>query len=372
MSELLAIWNQIDRLERTKLRAPGIAPWAAGLVLATLIALIAAGCAMGVQRGKDPVGPGKGDLGLYSRIVDQVHAGQPYYPAMMDELRREGGGLKPFMTVRLPTVTVLTAALPDEGARILAVRLLAVTVFVAWLARLQLWRGSPLLGGLAALIMLTGLLPAFNAQAYLLHEVWGGLLVALSLAVRRPEGWLASVAIGLAACVTRELAAPYLLVMAALALREKRWAEGAAWLGALAVFAGVLTAHALTVAAHRIPSDTSGPGWTAAGGWPFVLHAASWNALVLVRERWIIVLYPLALLGLAFWKGPLGERVALTVLGYSAALMLFGRKENFYWGLMFAPLWPLGLIMAAPTLSMLVRRLSRLAKRRAPLAGAAA
>ncbi len=372
MSEPSAIWNDLDRLERTKVKAPAMPAWAAGLVLTLLAALIAMGLALGVQRGKDPAPPGKDDLALYGRMIDHVHAGEDYYAYTMGELRRMGGAVKPFVTVRLPTETVAMAALPNEGARILSIRLLAVAVFAAWVVRLKPWRGSPLLGGLATIILSTGLLPALAPQAYLEYEVWGGLLIALSLAVRRPDAWIASVLIGLAASATRELAAPYLLAMAACALRDKRWAECAGWLGALAAFAGLMTAHALTVSAHLLPTDASSPGWGAAGGWPFVLHAASWNALALIQERWIAVLYPVALLGLVFWKGPLGERLALTILGYSAALMVFGRKENFNWGLMFAPLWPLGLIMAAPTLSMLLRRATGLAKRPTPLASAVA
>jgi hypothetical protein len=288
--------------------------------------------------------------------------------ANSDEIRRLHGAMKPFLTTRLPTLAWSMAALPDEGARIVALRLLAALTLAAWFVRLKLWLKPPVRAALALLTLTSGIAPALATQAYLMHETWAGLLIALALALYRPTRWGPSVALALLAVLVRELAAPFLLVMALFALRERRFKEGAAWLASLAVFALVLWRHALAVQAQMLPSDAASPGWLAAGGWPFVLHAASWNGFVLFDQQWIVVLFPVALLGLAAWRGGLGERIALTVFGYTVAFLLFGRRDNFYWGLIIAPLWSLGLLTAPRALSQLVKQAARLRPPR-PAAG---
>ena len=347
-------------------RAP---PWAAAAVLAGLGLLIGLGLCLGVQAGKGPAPPGQDDLAVYARVIERVQHGQSYYAVIADEIRRLHGPLKPFLTVRPPTLAWAMAALPGEGARIAAVRLLAALALAAWVARLELWREPPARATLAFLTLASGITPALAAQAYLLHETWAGLLIALALALYRPGRWRASLALALLAALERELAAPFLLVMALFALDERRLKEAAAWLGGLALFALALWRHALAVQAVLIPSDIASRGWLSIGGWPFVLHAASWNAFVLFDQRWVAVLFPLALVGLAAGRGRLGRRAALTVFGYAAVFLLFGRRENFYWGLIIAPIWPLGLLTAPRALNRLARRAARLCRRRAAAPG---
>jgi len=189
--------------------------------------------------------------------------------------------------------------------------------------------------------------------------VWAGLLIALSLALRRPDGWVLSVLIGLLAALTRDIAAAYLLVMAVMAWKDGRRREAAAWIAVLAVFAGALAAHAGAVQARLLPGDGVSPGWLAIGGWRFILQMGRWNAIVAAAPRWVAAaLMPAALLGLAMWRHPLGERLALTVLGYTVAFAIFGRATNTYWGLLIAPLWPLGLLIAPRAVVVLWRRVT--------------
>ena len=78
-----------------------------------------------------------------------------------------------------------------------------------------------------------------------------------------------------------------------------------------------------------------------------MLAAIHWNIVLIGAPLWLgAVAAPLALLGLLVWRDPLAERVALTVFGYVIAFVFVGRPENSYWGLLIAPLWPLGLLMA--------------------------
>ena len=331
-------------------------PLAALFIVLALAAAIVAGLFGPMQTGKPAPDIALSDCAFYTQVIGRLRAGEPYYAAAMDELRQRGQPVKPFVTVRPPTQAVLLAALPSEAARILCVRALAIAVLLAWMSRFFTLGMKPLHCAAALLTLTSGVAMAFAPQAYLMHETWAGLLISLSLALRSPNRWGASVLVGLAAALVRELAAPYLLVMAVLALWEGRRMEAGAWLAALAGFALALALHAHAVHALLLASDTAAPGWVTLGGWPFVLHAASWNVLALLGSpRWIAVLFPVALAGLALWPSPLGRRAALTVLGYAAALFVVGRPVNFYWGLLIAPLWPLGLAMALPAAAQLRR-----------------
>ena len=46
----------------------------------------------------------------------------------------------------------------------------------------------------------------------------------------------------------------------------------------------------------------------------------------------------------------MADRLALTVVGYGATFLVLGRPGNAYWGLMIAPLWPIGLLWTASAL----------------------
>jgi hypothetical protein len=77
------------------------------------------------------------------------------------------------------------------------------------------WPIAALAGATGAAILAQ---PAFVAW----HEVWAALLLPLSLGLRTKRHWAAAVVAGLAAALICELALPYLLAMAALALLEHR------------------------------------------------------------------------------------------------------------------------------------------------------
>jgi hypothetical protein len=316
------------------------------LILAAVL-LMALGLVGGAAPDRALQQAGPTDLGLYADAVQAARHPSTWYAAVTAEQRAQGYPLKPFVAVRPPTLAVLLAALPDVAARRIALDFVALGVLIAWAVRLK--ATLPPLGlGLAVLTLATGLMPVLAAQAYLMHETWAGLLIALSLALRRPGAFGWSLAFALAAALTRELAAPYLLVMAVMALHEGRRREALAWGLALLAFGLLLALHGWQVGLHALPGDRHSQGWLALGGWPFVLHALQWNALLAAGPAWLAaILIPLALAGAAASGGRLG----LTLLGYVLALLAFGRPENAYWGLILTPLLPLGLIRLATALA---------------------
>jgi hypothetical protein len=307
---------------------------------------------------RPPATPSPGDASLYRRVIEDVSAGTPYYRAATQEQRRGGYPLRPFVAVRPPTLAVGLAALPNEFARRAVLAALALATMAVWARRLAGIgvRGLALAGAMIALV--TGSVAAFLPMAYPFHELWAGLLIMLSIALRRPERWALAVLVGLLAALTRELAGAYLVAMAALAWKDGCRRETLAWLGALVVLAVALAGHAWAVSAQVLPGDAASQGWLKISGWRFVLLAVRWNTVLLASPLWVAALLtPPALLGLAAWRDPLGERMALTVFGYVAAFILIGRPENAYWGLLIAPLWPLGWLLAPKTLLMLLTNL---------------
>jgi hypothetical protein len=183
------------------------------------------------------------------------------------------------------------------------------------------------------------------------HESWAALLIALSLACRSSRHWAASVAFGLAAALFRELALPYLCVMALLALRDRNGAECIAWTGAILIFFAAFAAHAAALSAHLQSGDPVSPGWASAGGWAFILGLVERCTLfALLPLPVIAIAIPLALLGWAGLGNGSGDRAGLLLILYLIAFAFIGRPDNFYWGIMLAPLLPIGLAFAPAAL----------------------
>jgi len=327
-------------------------PILAALLLAVL------GLMTGAERERAAPTSGPTDLGLYAYAASAAAHPATYYARVIVEQRREGYELKPFLVVRPPALSFILAALQTDALRRLAVIALALAALAAWWWRLAREGVSPLPRAFDVIALATGALFAVAPQAPYLHEVWAGLLISLSLALRREDRFGLAVALGLAAALIRELAAPYLVVMATTALLGRHWREAAAWALALALFAAALAWHAHLVDVLVLPTDRAGAGWLKLSGWPFVLHAAQWNAVLAASPAWLAaVAVPAALAGAANWTTSLGRRLAAVLMIYVLAFTVIGRPENFYWGLMFAPLLPLGFARACRGLGVLRARL---------------
>jgi hypothetical protein len=333
-------------------------PWAARLVLLLIVALTLS-TLIGPRLAAPPpsVSAGTGahytDRELYREIVRRVEQGQDYYAAAGATARAHGYPTSPPWTFREPTLAALLALLRVDALRWALLLLLAAAGVVLMRDAADQAPGPSWRRIAVTLLFGVGLASIAAPAAPYLPENWAALFIALSLACWRPTGrrWILGVAFGLLACLFREIALPYLLTMGAFAVLERRRAEAAGWLLAAAVLAAALAAHFMLAARQHLPTDGFSPGWVRFGGWPFAVLAAQRNVLLGVLPPPVASLVLLAgLLGLAGARSPWTARIAATAGIFLLLFTVAGRPDNYYWGLMIAPLLAMGLPLAPAAL----------------------
>lgn len=312
-----------------------------GLLAALLVATLTA---LGVPDAPAAADTsGLADVVLYGTIIDNVRHGGDYYAVAADALRAGNFPLRPFVTFRLPTLAVVQATLPPVAVAALLYAL-AAAVMLAWHARLRAAIPRPVPLTVALILLAAGLAAFIQPTIALFHEVWAGLLIALSLALRHRGRWIESVALGLAATLIRETAALYLLVMTLFALAERERREALAWVAAAGVLAAVVLLHAHAVARVVRPLDPASPGWAGLLGFGFFVKTMTLSTALTLAPAWVAaLLVGLSLFGWAAWRDSLAARTLATILAYAALLALFGRADTFYWGLLVAPTLLVGL-----------------------------
>ncbi|QDP18802.1 hypothetical protein [Sphingomonas xanthus] len=332
-------------------RAPALALLAA-LVAAIILVSWTPASAPAPKLRTSPQQPS--DLQLYRDIITGVEAGGDYYEVAAAEHRLGHYPLQPFFTVRLPTHATVYA-LAGERVMIGMLWLLCAGLMFAWWVRLRPL--LPLPGLAAAMFLLAGGLGGMlQPMTGLFHESWVALLLALMIALWRPERpWPAMVAGGLALLV-RELALPMILAMGGLALLARRWREAAGWALIVTLFSMYMTLHAQWVAEVVRPDDLTSPGWSETLGVQFALKSLA-KVTFGIRMPDVLAMSALvlSLFGWASIKSGWALRATLLVLGYAALLALLARADTFYWALIPAPLAFVGLIFVPRALADLVK-----------------
>jgi len=337
----------------TLTRLAKLSPGAALAVLAGLLLLIVAGLAL--TPTTNPTGSSAGgDASLYRQITARVAKGEDYYSAVAIEHRASQYPLRPYTAVRPPALTAIMARVGPTGADLL-LRLLAGDAAVATVTRLAPQMRAPF-RELAILLAATSAGAFVQSGMWVWHEVWAGLLIMLALACRSDRHWAASVAFGLAAALIRELAFPFLIVMAGAAWLDGRKREAAAWTAAGAIVLTALAFHWTMVARIAQASDVTSPGWAALGGWRFDLTLARQSSLLIALPAWVAALVvPFALLGWAATASGYALRTTALLAMWFGAFLVMGRPDNAYWGFLFAPILPVGLAFAPAALHDLIR-----------------
>ena len=254
--------------------------------------------AVGAARKRDS------DLALYDRVIARIRGGESYYDFIVAEQRAAHYPVQPGPAVRLPTLAYLEAGAGPVGQRV-AVVVLVLAVLAAWWRRLGEEPGGGGVRRLAAMALLCfGVSRTLDPFYLVLHELWAGLLIALAFGVHRPGrpgGALAALVAAALALAIRELALPFVLLMAAFALARRDWREGAAWSLLAAAFAVALALHFHAIAPHVLPGDRVSAPWLAMRG------LSGWLSDVVLSSNLRYLYRPLGgvivVLAMAGWAG---------------------------------------------------------------------
>jgi hypothetical protein len=202
---------------------------------------------------------------------------------------------------------------------------------------------------LAALVLLVmgGASLGLTRHFFVLHELWAGMLLALSFGLHRPGKWAASLCVAALAIAIREHALPFVLLMAAFAGWRRDWKESAAWSALAAVFLAGLAVHIHLVNAMIRPGDLASPPWLVLRGFAGLIGDYSQASnLRLVPGILAGPVVLLTLFGWVSWRSDAGAFGALLYLGYGLLFMIAGREGNWYWGFMVTPVFFIGLAFA--------------------------
>jgi hypothetical protein len=308
------------------------------------------------ERDWGQASPESYDVKLYKKIVADIVRGRSYYEAAAAEQRAFHYPTSPPEVFRLPTLAWILAGL-HYYAFALGLLLGLYGVVIAQFYRELIAAGASLSERiLSVAVATTGLSIVGVAEGAYWHEVWAAVLVALALLSYRADRWWPAVLLGSIACLIRELAMPFLFVMAGFALCEKRWAQFAAWLAAILLVAAAFAAHIQAAAGLHRPGDLVSASWLGFGGWDFAIATAKWNILLHALPYPLIALAVcLGVIGLAGARDDRARRAAVIVAGYLIGFLVFGRPDNFYWGVLYAPLLPVGFLLAPSALGDLFR-----------------
>lgn len=318
------------------------------------------------------------DLKLYDRITDRLARGESYYQAVAIEHRAAHYPLRPGLSVRLPTLAWIEAQLPApvdpaKGGKVeaLIAAALLIAIMVAWWRRLGGEPGMRRLRPYAAAALFAGAQIGTIGYFFVLHELWAGALLALAMALHRPEQgkWKGALFAAAAALAIREHALPFVLLMVAFAAWHRRWREAAAWTALVLVFLAVMAWHLHIVAGLTRPDDPQGASWLTARG------LSGWMSMIVLSSNLRFLptflagpLMILMLFGWAGWRSSLGAFATLLFLGYGLAFMIAGRPDNWYWGMTVAPAMWVGLALVP----MAAKGLWSAARGNSPLATAPA
>jgi hypothetical protein len=299
------------------------------------------------------------DASLYQKIVSEMQAGQDYYNVAATEHRLRGYPTTPAQVFRLPTLAWGLTLLHYEVLRIGALFALLGAIVVLFFKELVAAGLSLPVRVTCIGVATTGFSVAGVVQGAYWHEVWAALLIAASLLLYRRSLWWPSVALGLLACLIRELAIPYLLVMAAFAIYEKQWKQLAAWASAVVSFAVLFSIHMGFASGLYRSGDIVSSSWLSFGGWDFAIATAKWNILLHALPNSVVALaICLGVIGLAGARDDRARRAAAIVAGYITGFLIVGRPENYYWGVLYAPLLPMGFLFLPTVLPAVLRAAS--------------
>lgn len=291
---------------------------------------------------------------MFSAVVERLRAGESYYPAMGDALRRGDYPAASVFNWRMPALYMAMAAMPRWSPLLLMATLwiLLLALFMIHLAR----HGSPegTLIGLA--LSATAIGGLADHQGRWLTEAWSGVLIGVSLAAYLWRRWVPAALLGLVALFIRELAAPYCVACLTLAYRARRTPELRVWVGGLTLFGLYYALHASQIWGEVRPDDQAhARSWVQFGGLPFWLATIKANVALFAAPRVILAVASVLLVS-ALWDPSLPSHVRGSLVAYSVFFFVAGQRFNDYWGFVSVFVYSLALAHGPAGLWTLIRQ----------------
>jgi hypothetical protein len=286
-----------------------------------------------------PAKPDASDSAAFERMVERLRAGEGYYEATGAEMRRRGYPTASTFNWRTPLLMTAIAVVPSAVSQMVIVGLGVALIVSTW----RVLREVSLAACCTGTVLEAGAVAiAVIPPSLVMGEAWAGLLLGLSVCAFARERRLTAIVLGALALFVRELAGAYCLVCGAIAVKDRRWRDVAAWGIAGVLYAVYYGVHVLQVIAHRQPGDIAhAHSWLSLGGVPFMLGALGWHA-------WLVLLPPvftrlmLPLIVCALWSRRMVPEGRAAVATYLLLLLVAGLPFNVYWGAMTWPVWALG------------------------------
>jgi len=301
-----------------------------------------------------PSRPRDDDLALYDIAIERIQGGEHYYDFIVEEQRAARYPVTPGIAVRLPTLAYIDAWLGKTGQTVAAIILL-IAVLAAWWRRLGDEPGGKRHRAMAMALLMMSASLGLNRYFFVLHELWAGMLLALAFGLHRPGKWGWALIVGALALAIREMALPFVLLMAAMAFWRRDWKEGAAWSALALVFLALFGVHLHLIAQQVLPGDPSGQGWLYLRGLSGWISNVALSSNLRFLPHWLAgPALILAMLGWAAWRSPAGLFGLLLFLGYGLIFMIVGRPDNFYWGMLVSPAMFIGIAFAPMGLAALI------------------
>jgi hypothetical protein len=277
------------------------------------------------------------DVQTYREMVSHLRAGEPYHVAVGGELRRRGYSTKEIFHWRTPLLMTTLAFLPDPVSHGLLVLLGTILIVIT---DITLRNRALSIRVTAAVMQIGAVLIVGTPVAVVLGEVWAGLLIGLSVCASLRQRPQLAVGLGLLALFVRELAAPYAVVCASIALMRRQWAEVRLWGLGVVGYAVYYGWHVIQIRAHQLPGDRSAPGWLALGGLSFLATAIRAHAWTNLAPAWVIGVV-LALITASILDASSPAVVRATSGAYVALFWVAGKPFDWYWGFLAWPTWAL-------------------------------
>lgn len=302
------------------------------------------------------------DLRCYYAIAERIHSGEGYYQAARQELQTRGYATDSVFNWRLPFLATLLGTLPSQEAGQVIVILLSFFSLWLWVDVATQRMSFPRVA-LGVIPLAGSAVYSFIEIIFVMHELWAGILISISLLAHGKGWWKLSLAAGITALFIRELVLPFVAVMFLASLADRNRKEAIAWLLGVLAFLSMLAFHSKQVhALTHSNANLNFAQWLALSGWDYVLATIQVQPFLFIFPSWCTaVLAPFALLGFLAWRDALGRRMGLTIAAYILIFLFVGRNNNAYWGLLYCNLVPLGLLYVPVALSdtLSLRRVNR-------------